>query len=804
MSAEAGVCPDGWGQIYLYGDHLHFQTQEEGDHLARIRAEELQCQKSVFSGRSTVSTLSPGYTFDLDGHYRGDYNQKYLLTRVSHQGSQAAYLTAGLQEALSRREEQPFYQNEFQALPADVQFRPERRTHSPKILGVFNAVVDAAGSGEYAELDEEGRYKVILPFDLSGRKGMKASAWIRMAQPYSGSDHGMHFPLHKGTEVLVSFLSGDPNRPIIMGAAPNINNPSVINSANASMSGFKTAGGNTIHMEDKAGSQRMVLSAGSGNSMIKLGRCSPVDELIVGSGGFLSSFSTKGINEVTDAFKRQYVKTKITSTTGGLDNPLLLNIVQTVLKFGGSFGGAFVNDLAKVGIDHGRESLKKALTESGEQIEKAEARKKCIEELEKKWRALRSQLHAIGAKLEQPQIEGPAQMALKTHIEMALALAKNFYQLSGCDPCKDLEGDGYLAGELGKVKKYRIPETIENELGRIERELSEGSEVDPAKMNDCLLDLVSKTVEDENRLKSIHEEIDSEIEEQKKDNEKTAKLVDDGLQAVEEFGSGAFTFVWGLIFKLINEKIEKTAKAKVLKNQLKISTFKNDDAKKNLKQIGFDVAHNKFAYSVIHEDGSTQVTQSSTRDDHFTDGMLFYTGKGDETHYAKEDYIVCANKRIEQYSLEDTAIWAKDDMTIASDSNLSTDSHKNTLVHAKDGLEIRTGDMPATYKVADKNLTINSQGKSNIKITASDNGDIDIKSNKKITISVGDSSIEIEKDQITISGKTFIDGQLYVSEKVTSGKRIYALEGISSDKDIACMDDITAKGKIKSTEVKET
>jgi len=67
----------------------------------------------------------------------------------------------------------------------------------------MNAIVDASGDSPYAEIDDEGRYKVVLPFDLSYKSGGKASRYVRMMQPYEGSDYGMHFPLHKGVEVLL-------------------------------------------------------------------------------------------------------------------------------------------------------------------------------------------------------------------------------------------------------------------------------------------------------------------------------------------------------------------------------------------------------------------------------------------------------------------------------------------------------------------------------------------------------------------------------------------------------------------------
>ena len=78
--------------------------------------------------------------------------------------------------------------------------------------------VDGPADSEYAQIDDRGRYRVKVLFDESDRSGDKASTWLRMMQPHAGSPEGMHFPLRKGTEVLLAFLRGDPDRPIIAGA----------------------------------------------------------------------------------------------------------------------------------------------------------------------------------------------------------------------------------------------------------------------------------------------------------------------------------------------------------------------------------------------------------------------------------------------------------------------------------------------------------------------------------------------------------------------------------------------------------
>ena len=269
MTAGAEVLPEGRGLVYLYGDH--FRTPEEGDSLAGIRAEEMLCREKYIMGESSVPFLRPGYVFDLADHYQDRLNQSYLTVEIRHSGSQTAYLTAGLQQALSNREEQPFYRNSFTAIPAGVQFRPERVTEKARFHGTMNARIDAGGSGKYAELDEDGRYKVILPFDLSGRRDGKASTYLRMVQPYGGSEGGLHFPLHKGTEVLLNFIDGDPDRPLIVGSVPNPDHPSLVTSANQTQCQITTGGRNQIHMEDQEGRQRILMQTPATGAWMRLG-----------------------------------------------------------------------------------------------------------------------------------------------------------------------------------------------------------------------------------------------------------------------------------------------------------------------------------------------------------------------------------------------------------------------------------------------------------------------------------------------------------------------------------------------------
>jgi len=252
-------------EIYVWGQNI--ETPEEGGVLAQIRAEEFLATKRTYHGESSVVRLLTGFNFTLKDHFRQTCNQEYLLVSISHEGSNPSALdfSGGIGEL------PPVYGNSFSAIAADVQYRPEIVTNKPEIHGTLNAFVDSEGDGQYAEVDEEGRYRVTLPFDRIDRDGGKASHYLRMSQPFSGENQGMHFPLRKGAEVLLTFIGGDPDRPVIAGSIPNASQPSVVNADNHTNSMIKTGAGNKIELEDKEGKNRIKFQTGDDTTYMHLG-----------------------------------------------------------------------------------------------------------------------------------------------------------------------------------------------------------------------------------------------------------------------------------------------------------------------------------------------------------------------------------------------------------------------------------------------------------------------------------------------------------------------------------------------------
>jgi len=229
----------GFGTVMVYGEH--FKDNETGTAIATLRAERMRSERRIYSGTTDCSRFRVGHTFELENHYDTVNDRKYLITAIEHRVGQP----------LDSEGEAPLrYAASFECIPLDVAYRPERITPWPRIHGFIHAHVDSDSDGEYADIDADGRYRVRMPFDMSLKKGTAASRWIRMAQPYAGAGYGMHHPLHKGTEVVVGHVEGDPDRPVITNAIPNAHTVSPVTQANASQSVVQTASGIRVEFED--------------------------------------------------------------------------------------------------------------------------------------------------------------------------------------------------------------------------------------------------------------------------------------------------------------------------------------------------------------------------------------------------------------------------------------------------------------------------------------------------------------------------------------------------------------------------
>ena len=258
LAAESQLNQESPGLYYDYGDH--FKTAAQGKALAKIRNQEIEATRRVITGSGDCRGFHPGHTFSLVKHYREAVNGDYLVTQVSHYGAQKG----GISFAGNGDSNSPAYRNEFTCIPASVQYRPPRLTPEPRIPGIMTARVESAG-GEYAHLDEEGRYKVKMPFDLSDASQGKASRAIRLAQPYTGAGYGMHFPVHAGTEVVWACVDGNVDRPLGLSSVPNPSQSTPVSAKNKSQNILRSAAGNQITLEDLKGETYIQLMTAGGH-----------------------------------------------------------------------------------------------------------------------------------------------------------------------------------------------------------------------------------------------------------------------------------------------------------------------------------------------------------------------------------------------------------------------------------------------------------------------------------------------------------------------------------------------------------
>lgn len=243
---------DGVGGVVEYGDH--FLTRDEGESLVEIRAQEEAWQSSIFECESTACALAAGQVFALAQHDISAFNTDFVVVEMRHEAGKPGAL------GYAQNAAPLIYRNRFTAIKKSQVFRPRRLTPRPVMAGVFNAMVEAEDtSATRAALDSSGRYRLGLGYNETSSRNTagKGSAPVRQAQPYAGSSadsvvSGLHFPLVRNTEVLVGYVNGDPDRPVILGAAFNKNSADPVTSGDQTGNVIRTTGGLLMEMEDGA------------------------------------------------------------------------------------------------------------------------------------------------------------------------------------------------------------------------------------------------------------------------------------------------------------------------------------------------------------------------------------------------------------------------------------------------------------------------------------------------------------------------------------------------------------------------
>ncbi len=263
LDVQGLVQGDRFASLEEYDYPGAFVTPELGETFAEVRWGAHRVRRRFARGSGDCRGMTPGYLFSLTQHPDDVYNGCYLVTRVHHRGRQPQAL-----EELAASAGPAGYGNEFEVIPADVTFRPQRRARRPIIPGVQTATV-VGPEGEEVYTDQDGRIKVMFHWDRAEDVSPEArSCWIRVAQPWAGNQFGVVFVPRIGQEVVVQFLEGDPNRPLVTGVVYNGQNPPPYGTPDANtISGIRTSttpgggGYNELRFEDAQGSEEVFLHA---------------------------------------------------------------------------------------------------------------------------------------------------------------------------------------------------------------------------------------------------------------------------------------------------------------------------------------------------------------------------------------------------------------------------------------------------------------------------------------------------------------------------------------------------------------
>lgn len=238
-----------------------FDTVDEGRSYADVRMQSIQARHAVYRGETVSPGIHVGHVIHVRGHPVADMNGDFLVTATDHTLTSHA-LDAGSGQGAG-------IECGFTAIPAAVQFRPERVTPKSTIFGPQTAFVVGPEKNEI-HTDEHGRIRVQFHWDRHGKPTEDTSCWIRTAQPWANQGFGSWTLPRVGSEVVVQFLDGDPDRPIVIGSVYNGENripyPQPANKTRSGIRTMSTPGGgvedfNELRFEDKKGEEEVYVQA---------------------------------------------------------------------------------------------------------------------------------------------------------------------------------------------------------------------------------------------------------------------------------------------------------------------------------------------------------------------------------------------------------------------------------------------------------------------------------------------------------------------------------------------------------------
>ncbi|MDR6889427.1 MULTISPECIES: type VI secretion system Vgr family protein [Variovorax] len=236
-----------------------FSEAEQGEHYSRIRLEEAQSQAERDVGHSSVRGMAPGYRFTMQNCPRQDDNREYLIVSVAYALREGGYESGAADS---------HYSFSFAVQPTSYPFRPPRVTPMTRTNGPQTATVVGKAGQEYW-VDQYGRVKVQFRWDRYGKSDENSSCWVRVSSAWAGSNYGAVNHPRKGQEVIVDFIGGHPDRPIIIGRVYNSDQmPPLELPAKVTVSGFVSrsqdgtpANANEFILDDAPGSELVRIHA---------------------------------------------------------------------------------------------------------------------------------------------------------------------------------------------------------------------------------------------------------------------------------------------------------------------------------------------------------------------------------------------------------------------------------------------------------------------------------------------------------------------------------------------------------------
>ncbi|WP_313525636.1 type VI secretion system Vgr family protein [Stutzerimonas kunmingensis] len=268
LTMEAAFHSDFQPDLEDYDYPGRFTERTRGKHLSQRALERHRHDYELAEGESDQPRLVSGHFLPLSEHPRADWNQLWLLTEVLHEGKQPQVLEESITNHVDTDDGfAQGYRNRFSATPWDIPFRPALNHPKSKVLGSQTAVVTGP-AGEEIHCDEYGRVRVQFHWDREGQADDKTSCWLRVSSSWAGDRYGGIAIPRVGMEVLVTFLEGDPDQPLVTGCLYHKEHQVPYDlPANKTRTVFKTlsspggGGYNELRIEDRKGAEQIYIHA---------------------------------------------------------------------------------------------------------------------------------------------------------------------------------------------------------------------------------------------------------------------------------------------------------------------------------------------------------------------------------------------------------------------------------------------------------------------------------------------------------------------------------------------------------------